>query len=478
MGKGPPRLDKYRRLIARFYEALILLSIVQKVQGPHIIASHYDATLTASRRRFIKNLAFICDSDKGGEQTSSIAIQECENCFRFWLASNGQGNHKAAQSSPEKADFLKAILRRLQSAPTLSESQRKNEEGLISKDCAIFARRRLKKESRILANTVEKYLDQCGNVSLGHEGHEDLTRVEIEGLKSWLQQFGSNAPDNGYQTCLVAYNARNDPQMQTLRKLSHEMIDSIPPPSVIVACRTIRHFVGRLADHIRVPKQLVEDAMRMGHILDVHEVTAVEQPICETAPGIDSHTTLDGLLTRMFKDGDKNLPDTQLCISRLNQQVGLEARIKEQYSKLTDKPPLVHSEVQMLEHFHRNKLVYAENDRFVGTSKLSCFCCRLYFRHHPSRPVEPDSHEEVYLSWGPIKLPRGSNDLGFIEQRDILNLVIHDVRKPTLQSLRNTVSPQFHHPNSITGLSQSQNNVPLNTADGENVRTHETQRSC
>ncbi|CAM1501441.1 Fc.00g034250.m01.CDS01 [Cosmosporella sp. VM-42] len=231
-------------------------------------------------------------------------------------------------------------------------------------------------------------------------------------------------------------------------------------------------FCRRLAEPIRVPKQLLEDAMRLKHILDVYDVSMIEPPICVPAPVTDSHTTLEGILKRMLKPGDPRLPELKWRLSQLTEQVDLETRIKDQYIKLAAKQPIVHSEIQVLEHFHRNNLTFADNDRFVGTSKLSCFCCKLYFRHHSSRPVEPDSHEEVYLSWGPIQLPAGSNDSRFLEQRDILNLINRDIRNAALERLINKHSPQFYHPNFTSGVSRSADSNSPSLPNDEHLNSY------
>ena len=165
MAKGKPRLDKYERLISRLYEALIVLFLEQKVQGLHIVSSHGDASLTASRRRLTKNLAFIYDSNKGGETTTSIAVQDCETCFRFWVATNLKHDHIAGQPSPKGVEFLRTILLRLKNSSSLSELQRKEEEDLLAQTCASFARSRLKKEGRILSNAVKACFDHLDDVN-------------------------------------------------------------------------------------------------------------------------------------------------------------------------------------------------------------------------------------------------------------------------------------------------------------------------
>ena len=269
-------------------------------------------------------------------------------------------------------------------------------------------------------------------------------------LKSWMVQFGFNGLECKYEMCLIAYKARHDAPMKILEQLAQESNSIMLPEGISPAFETAKHFIGRLADHIRVPKQLIEDAVRRKDLLDTIQVDVIEAPICVPPPEVDSHTTLDGILRRMSNSKNVNQPALKQWLQSLQNHINIETRIMEEYAKMHKNPPIVHSEIQGLEHFHRNKLRYADGDKFVGTSKPSCFCCKLYFRHHPSRPVEPESHEEAYRNWGPILAPEGVNDPLYMEQRDILNLVNQDVRAALAENI-----PNFHHPNSVTGITQS-----------------------
>ncbi|KAH7142839.1 hypothetical protein B0J13DRAFT_503199 [Dactylonectria estremocensis] len=452
---GTPRFYKYQRLIARLYEALIFLWLEQPVQGPHVISNHDNASLTASRRRLTKNLAYICDWDKGGSTTTSIAIEDSENCYMFWVASNQGHEQRATHTNVGVSEFLRTILQRLQDATRESNPSAtwlRNQEDACARACTAFASCRIKKEVKILSNMVKKCLDYLGKTIFDHG---NLARSEISELKPWLKQFNFQSRESGYHKCMLAYNSRNDPQMNTLRKLSQEVVNDPSAEPIILASGAVRHFVGRLAEHIRISKQLIEDALRVRHVLDVFQVATIEPPTCVSPPEVDSHTNLDGILKRMFRSGDSGMTDFQLALSRMKEHVGIETKIKEQYDKIQAKSPIVHSEMQILEHFHRNKLRFADEDRFVGTSKFACFCCKLYFRHHPLRPVEPDSHEQVYLNWGPIALPDGTYDPLYVEQRDIINPVVKDLGATVLQLLRDKRIPGFRHSNSITGVTQS-----------------------
>jgi hypothetical protein len=110
--------------------------------------------------------------------------------------------------------------------------------------------------------------------------------------------------------------------------------------------------------------------------------------------------------------------------------------------------------VQLLHHFDRYDEEFAEGDKYIACSKPACFCCHLYFRHHPGGFVEPRSHHKIYLNWKPPGME--SAKIGQKNQlRDILNLMIKDIRKEALGQIIEKAAPRGYHPDSVTGISLS-----------------------
>ncbi|CAG7556476.1 unnamed protein product [Fusarium equiseti] len=464
---GTPRFDKYQRLIARLYEAMILLWIEQPVQGPQVTVRHDSISLTASRRRLTTGLAHYCDWDKGGRTTTSIGIEDSEQSSIFWVASN-QGFEQGEFAPTDKIPtFLRQTLRRLQDVtrePDPSAAWLAHQANELARSYAAFATLRIRKEASLLSRMATSCIGHL-NGSMPRRGN--VTDTEARGLKRWLQRFQSRESLGAYEICMLAYISRNHPQMDILLRLGQEVpVEDGGKPLAEVSYRA-RHHVGRLADHIRVSKHLVEDALRVREVFDVFQVSEVHAPLGVQPPEIDSHTNLDSILGRMIPNEDEEFSHLQKDLSRFKDHVGLEDRIKESFLKLQSNPPIVHCEVQLLEHFHRNGLRFTDDDRFIGTSKFACFCCKLYYRHHPSRPVEPDGHEQIYLNWGPIHLPRGSNDVLYRELRNKLNPVIGDLRDAFFRAIRRKNISAFNRPNSITGLTRSVDGLVLGDSDSE-----------
>ena len=51
-------------------------------------------TAQATRRRFLRNLSYICDFDKGGDTCTAFGLEDLETCYGFWVALN-EGNEKS-----------------------------------------------------------------------------------------------------------------------------------------------------------------------------------------------------------------------------------------------------------------------------------------------------------------------------------------------------------------------------------------------
>lgn len=149
-----PRLDKYDALVRRLFEILMLSDIIKKVHESHSIVSHDLSSIAGVRRRFLKNLAFICDYDKGGPTTSTVAVEERIDCCVIWVSSNeGAG--------PAVVKFLESGLSRLRqiSSSTGEENGTPKHEAALAKHCASFASRRVRKEWKLLTRSAKKCLN-------------------------------------------------------------------------------------------------------------------------------------------------------------------------------------------------------------------------------------------------------------------------------------------------------------------------------
>ncbi|KAF6832899.1 hypothetical protein CPLU01_05848 [Colletotrichum plurivorum] len=429
-----PRMDPYFRLLARFYEALVLLALLRPVIGPHVVSQLNKFNLKDAQRRFLKNLAFLCDYNKGGDTTTAIAMEDQEDCYVFWVATNEGVKEKVTQ-------FLGDIVERVKSAAELPGEQDAVERALAVS--AQFAHSRIKKEAAILRNAAI----QCSSF-LGEAGKQD-------DLRSWLGRFTKKAI-SGLDICKAAYDCRNDEEMRIIERLSHESEhqDDNTPNGSNSPFRSVRHMVGRLAARVRAVRQVFEDGSRLSVLLQNYRVAGVPKPASATVPEADNLTTLDGVLRRLLPARDDRYEAYVLYLTRLDEQVGLEATLRSKFRPGALKS-CVHAEVQMLHHFSDNERRYAGGDRFVSCSKFACVCYDLYFRYHPAGVVLLDSHKKAYPNWGVMMLPEGAKSPKWLNQRKLINDVLVDLKSMVLDQIKEKSVSSLPQQDSINQITPS-----------------------
>lgn len=152
MGVGKPRLDAYQRILCRFYEPLILLKLLlgSGNLGPHLVVTHDPSNLEATQRRFLKNLAYICDFRKGGATTTSICVEEREDSYIFWFAVNSDAG------GSKVLEFLRSALPKLKDLLDLQKDDKSDEDDAFLVKCIQHAGYRVKKEAKNLSAAVKK----------------------------------------------------------------------------------------------------------------------------------------------------------------------------------------------------------------------------------------------------------------------------------------------------------------------------------
>jgi hypothetical protein len=255
----------------------------------------------------------------------------------------------------------------------------------------------------------------------------------------WENELENLAEDDLHSLVEFAYTNRHSEFMRQLANLAHEQRYKASEDSLQAKCVSIRHQIGRLGLHARSARALASYTHRMMAFLESYSVQAVPIPVKTNGrPPPRKSTNVEAALKRMLP---ANAP-------------GFEAY--RQALALMDKPfnTTIHAEVQVLHHFDENDKQFAGGDKYIACSKPACFCCHLYFRHHPGGFVEPRSHHKIYLNWQPPGVE--SDIIGKKNQlRDILNLMIADIRRDALGQITERAAPRGYHPDSITGISLS-----------------------
>ncbi|RAH65502.1 nucleic acid/nucleotide deaminase domain-containing protein [Aspergillus aculeatinus CBS 121060] len=430
---GPPRLNAYKRLLGRFYEPLFLLRVLGQTRGQHTVGSPGPSSEQA-RRRFLRNLAFVCDFAKGGISCTAIGLEDSETCYRFCISSNA--------SVDKIVEFAKNVLSHLERFPTLaggSDERRYKDE--LTSFCLNFAISRVKKERQCLFQAIRQCYPIPGSVKTQQD----------QMIEDWLKPILEQ--DDCLALCDYAYEHRKSAIIDIIRKKAQDEEKLTGPQDRRSPFALVTHYIGRLADHIRAPSQLVEDIYHLSQILDSYEVVAIAcvPPVPRPAP--DNLTTVDGILNRMLKKDDPER--LQIRNSLLSMNSRSQSRIfegfMEQYDKCT---PQVHAEVQVLDHFFRSNLSFVGNDRYIACSKPACLCCELYFKHHPARMDPPGCHRKVWVNWSPpsVNNPTKGNP-EYDLQVKVLNEMTSDIRRDVIADILGHSSSSPWHPDSLTAIS-------------------------
>lgn len=242
--------------------------------------------------------------------------------------------------------------------------------------------------------------------------------------------------------------------MHALAGLSEEPIYKSNKDAIHHAFGLVRHYIGRLGHHFRAANVLLSCASRLSDLLYDFEVRSITTPPKSELPPADGMTRLESIVIRMLPNKSPHLDRYQSALTEMDSKYQLSHRFLENYTDHNLKPR-VHAEIQILERFFSSKMSFAGHDPFIACSKPACFCCLLYFRYHPGHFVEPMSHRKVYLNWRPPDLDIEDDTASQNRQRDILNLMTHDIRKEALQQIDGKIAPHPWHPDSLTGITES-----------------------
>lgn len=156
---GKPRLGKYPKLIARFYEVLFFLHALWQTRGYHTPFPRDIDDGQAYRRRFLRNLAFICDSEKGGMSCTAIGLEDNEVCYKFWFASNA--------ADGKTLRFLKEALETLASLKNAPTQMQDGCKKSFLRKCVRYSKKRIKGEWRCLQRAIRGLREMRANSAEG-----------------------------------------------------------------------------------------------------------------------------------------------------------------------------------------------------------------------------------------------------------------------------------------------------------------------
>jgi hypothetical protein len=149
---GHPRLHPYQRLLGRFYEVLFLVQALEQTRGIHTPEPPALDQQQASRRRFLQDLAYICDSQKGGDTCTALGIEESSHNYTFWAAVN--------KAKDEITEFLRGVLKILKISINLSVQELESHRVMLIRWCIEFASLRINEEKKLLFKAARDSLQR------------------------------------------------------------------------------------------------------------------------------------------------------------------------------------------------------------------------------------------------------------------------------------------------------------------------------
>lgn len=273
----------------------------------------------------------------------------------------------------------------------------------------------------------------------------------------WEEKIQSLADEDPHALVEFAHTNGHSKFTRRLAELAYDPLYGTGHDSLQAICATARHYIGRLGHHARSARALASYTPKVTVFLECYSVQAIPIPpkLPIGRPPIRKATTVEGALRRMLP---AKSPDSELyeqALAHLCRLFEVSERFRKDYAE-AKKSTRVHAEVQVLHYFHQNNKEFVNRDKYIACSKPACFCCLLYFRHHPGGFVEPNSHHKIYTAWQPPGVPDSAGPKEEDQFRDILDLMIRDIRKDALRQIIDRAGPMNVHPDSTTGISVSQ----------------------
>jgi OTT_1508-like deaminase len=262
----------------------------------------------------------------------------------------------------------------------------------------------------------------------------------LEGLQSLLQ-----LGDKHYELCELASS------FKSLASLN-ELCRKHPTTTRRTVWSNIRHYIGRLGSWSKASKIIVRVAKRRPELVENFRVKCLTPPNRINLPAADHQTRLEGVLQRMFPKNERERLEQMQVVLRSSRILNFETEFLEKYTS-KNFAPRSHAEVISLEHFYVNKLEFFGNQRYIGCSKPSCYCCDLYIKFHPGNFVRRPCHGNVWANWCVPGLAIDDKRAIPWHVKRILTQMVEHVRRDALCLIMSKLPPRARVLSSTTALS-------------------------
>lgn len=144
------------KLLRRFYEPVILLSVLDPIRGARRPDPLLDQGVRARDklwRNFLDQLCFLCDAEKGGNTVTAIAAERINEGTVFWLASNSNAGSKAHK-------YVKWILSQLNRLHDGDEDCKNDVREQLLTKCTEFCAKRINTYASLLGHALKMLTKQ------------------------------------------------------------------------------------------------------------------------------------------------------------------------------------------------------------------------------------------------------------------------------------------------------------------------------
>ena len=166
----------------------------------------------------------------------------------------------------------------------------------------------------------------------------------------------------------------------------------------------IRHYIGRLGTWTKAVRILILATKTFPQRIENAHVKVIGPYGPADLPNKLHITNLRDVVRRMVgADQLALLDEVSKALTDADAVVRVEDRFRDDYTTIKPRP---HAELLVLEHFYSKGLVFVANDKYIGCSKPSCYCCHIYMQCHPAGLIPRPCHGNLWINWAPpIPLP-------------------------------------------------------------------------
>ena len=414
-------------------ERLQRLRVVNTNTGPGMKQWH----------QFLDNLAWLSDHQGSGKSVTSIAAEHNPSRCVFWLASNSGVGSAVLK-------HIRNILDILQEVASGSKDSA-NAHAQICAESIAFSKKRVNS----YRDRLFPILERCKSLQRQDKGRTSSEHwlfsclilaanvaTRKDALDDYMEQLLESRA-NDTRLCSAAYQLRGS-------RASAVLSDLISIPEQASAWAALRHYVGRLGSWHVASLVLTSTASQVPDLFKNAKAQTVPFRDLEGQTFQSDQRALDNALGRLFLHTSEKTPQQV----RSSLQTSTKCDVGEIFAELFRcrySKPCLHAEIAVLEHFYRRSRHFVNDDRYIGCSKPSCYCCYLFCRLHPLQVLPRPCHGITWPKWSFPPLPDDSSDVSTARQY-LMRAMLDEMTRDLLTDLSSQSRPSLSWPESTTGI--------------------------